>query len=133
MIRVEKAVARFGGYKMLLGHRLSTFLPLLTLVASLVLAEDHEGSLHLTGGLRLHPSEPTWQDLHREINITDIVRILEEHEQDLTDLRITQGHTSEVITGKEIFRYRRDTTISINVLSKNKVAHIKKANKFYIV
>ena len=36
----------------------------------------------------------------KEMNITDIVRVLEEHGEDLTDLRIKQGHTEENLAGR---------------------------------
>ena len=34
---------------------------------------------------------------------------------------------------KEIFRYRRGTTIGVGVLSTNKVAHVKKTKYFFFV
>ena len=75
-------------------NRLASFLLQLLLVASLASAEelkDHIENLDLS-----RPRTSLEKDQSKEINITDIIQILEEHEQDLTDLRITQGHTSEV-------------------------------------
>ena len=79
-------------------NRLASFLLQLLLVASLASAEelkDHIENLDLS-----RPRTSLEKHQSKEINITDIIQILEEHEQDLTDLRITQGHTSEVIIGK---------------------------------
>ena len=79
-------------------NRLASFLLPLLLVASLASAEelkDHIENLDLS-----RPRTSLEKHQSKEINITDIIQILEEHEQDLTDLRITQGHTAEVIIGK---------------------------------
>ena len=71
---------------------LASFLLQLLLVASLTSAEALEGQLHSPG--------TSLEELRsKEINITDIIQILEEHEKDLTNLRILQGQTIDVIAG----------------------------------
>ena len=71
---------------------LASFLLLLLVVANSALAEALEGQLHRPG--------TSLEELRsKEINITDIIQILEEHEKDLTNLRILQGQTIDVIAG----------------------------------
>ena len=79
---------------------LASFLLQLLLVASLTSAEDLEDRFQQTKDRNVYRPGNSLEELRsKEINITDIIQILEEHEKDLTNLRIMQGHTLDIIAG----------------------------------
>ena len=79
---------------------LASFLLQLLLVASLTSAEELEDRFQQTKDRNVYRPGNSLEELRsKEINITDIIQILEEHEKDLTNLRIMQGHTLDIIAG----------------------------------
>ena len=79
---------------------LASFLLQLLLVASLTSAEELEIRFQQTKDRNVYRPGNSLEELRsKEINITDIIQILEEHEKDLTNLRIMQGHTLDIIAG----------------------------------